>query len=138
MQSLLFGLLMWVTGGRSLYQLPDWWITLRNVLPFEWQGQAFQLGLPLLILLLIAALTAVILNKTHLGRQLYAVGGDAESARRIGIRVGLISLFAYGWLGPWPRLADWFRSTAWVKSSPTPWWVVSWMCWRQPYWAEPV
>lgn len=99
MQSLLFGLLMWVTGGRSLYQLPDWWITLRNVLPFEWQGQAFQLGLPLLILLLIAALTAVILNKTHLGRQLYAVGGDAESARRIGIRVGLISLFAYGWLG---------------------------------------
>ncbi|WP_432372735.1 ABC transporter permease [Pantoea allii] len=99
MQSLLFGLLMWLTGGRSLYQLPDWWITLRNVLPFTWQGQTFQLGLPLLILLIIATLTAVLLNKTHLGRQLYAVGGDAESARRIGIRVGLIHLFAYGWLG---------------------------------------
>ncbi|MGX9249590.1 ABC transporter permease [Pantoea ananatis] len=99
MQSLLFGLLMWSTGGRSLYQLPEWWITLRNVLPFEWQGQTFQLGLPLLVLLVIATLTAVLLNKTHLGRQLYAVGGDAESARRIGIRVGLIHLFAYGWLG---------------------------------------
>lgn len=99
MQSLLFGLLMWSTGGRSLYQLPDWWVTLRNVLPFEWQGQTFQLGLPLLTLLIIAALTAVLLNKTHLGRQLYAVGGDAESARRIGIRVGLIHLIAYGWLG---------------------------------------
>ncbi|MDN4132577.1 ABC transporter permease [Pantoea ananatis] len=99
MQSLLFGLLMWSTGGRSLYQLPEWWTTLRSVLPFEWQGQTFQLGLPLLVLLVIATLTAVLLNKTHLGRQLYAVGGDAESARRIGIRVGLIHLFAYGWLG---------------------------------------
>ncbi|MFH8132939.1 ABC transporter permease [Pantoea osteomyelitidis] len=99
MQSLLFGLLMWVTGGRSLYALPDWWITLRNVLPFELHGQSFQLGLPLLTMLVIAGLTALLLNKTHLGRQLYAVGGDAESARRIGIRVGLIHLFAYGWLG---------------------------------------
>ena len=99
MQSLLFGLLMWVTGGRSLYSLPEWWITLRNVLPFSWQGESFQVGLPLVMMLLIAAVTALLLNKTNLGRQLYAVGGDAESARRIGIRVGLIHVFAYGWLG---------------------------------------
>lgn len=99
MQSLLFGLLMWVTGGRSLYSLPEWWITLRNVLPFSWQGANFQVGLPLVTMLLIAAITALMLNKTNLGRQLYAVGGDAESARRIGIRVGLIHVFAYGWLG---------------------------------------
>lgn len=99
MQSLLFGLLMWVTGGRSLYSLPEWWITLRNVLPFSWQGENFQVGLPLVTMLLIAAITALLLNKTNLGRQLYAVGGDAESARRIGIRVGLIHVFAYGWLG---------------------------------------
>jgi len=99
MQSLLFGLLMWVTGGRSLYSLPEWWITLRNVLPFSWQGESFQVGLLLVTMLLIAAVTALLLNKTNLGRQLYAVGGDAESARRIGIRVGLIHVFAYGWLG---------------------------------------
>jgi len=99
MQSLLFGLLMWVTGGRSLYSLPEWWITLRNVLPFSWHGDSFQIGLPLVTMLLIAAVTALLLNKTNLGRQLYAVGGDAESARRIGIRVGLIHVFAYGWLG---------------------------------------
>lgn len=99
MQSLLFGLLMWVTGGRSLYQLPEWWITLRNVLPFTWHDQSFQVGLPLVVMLVITALTAIMLNKTHLGRQLYAVGGDAESARRIGIRVTLIQVFAYGWLG---------------------------------------
>ncbi|MCU5773247.1 ABC transporter permease [Erwiniaceae bacterium BAC15a-03b] len=99
MQSLLFGMLMWLTDGRSLYSLPEWWTTLRSVLPFEVNGQSFQLGLPLLVMLCISALTWVLLNKTHLGRQLYAVGGDQESARRIGIRVGLIHIFAYGYLG---------------------------------------
>ncbi|MBP2167187.1 simple sugar transport system permease protein [Erwinia toletana] len=99
MQSLLFGMLMWLTDGRSLYSLPEWWTTLRSVLPFEVNGQSFQIGLPLLVMLCIAALTWVLLNKTHLGRQLYAVGGDQESARRIGIRVGLIHIFAYGYLG---------------------------------------
>ncbi|MBS4430592.1 MULTISPECIES: ABC transporter permease [Pectobacterium] len=99
MQSLLFGLLMWLTDGRSLYTLPEWWVTLRQVLPFTLGGLPFQVGLPLVTLLVITGLTWVLLNKTHLGRQLYAVGGDQESARRIGIRVGLIHLFAYGYLG---------------------------------------
>ncbi|MBN7122757.1 ABC transporter permease [Erwinia billingiae] len=99
MQSLLFGLLMWLTNGKSLYSLPDWWIQLRSVLPFEVQGQPFQIGLPLAVMLSLALLTWLLLNKTHLGRQLYAVGGDQESARRIGIRVGLIHLLAYGYLG---------------------------------------
>lgn len=99
MQSLLFGMLMWLTDGKSLYTLPEWWTTLRSVLPFELHGQPFQIGLPLVVMLSLTALTWVLLNKTHLGRQLYAVGGDAESARRVGIRVGLIHLLAYGYLG---------------------------------------
>ena len=99
MQSLLFGLLMWLTNGKSLYNLPDWWIQLRSVLPFEWQGQPFQIGLPLAVMLVLAVITWLLLNKTHLGRQLYATGGDQESARRMGIRVGLIHLLAYGYLG---------------------------------------
>ncbi|WP_038903158.1 ABC transporter permease [Dickeya zeae] len=99
MQSLLFGLLMWLTNGHSLYSLPDWWVTLRSVLPFTVNGQSYQIGLPLTLMLVIALFTWIMLNKTHLGRQLYATGGDQESARRIGIRVGLIHLLAYGYLG---------------------------------------
>lgn len=99
MQALLFGMLMWLTEGRSLYNLPEWWITLHNVLPLSVGGQTYQVGLPLTIMLIVAALTWLLLNKTHLGRQLYATGGDQESARRIGIRVGLIHVLAYGYLG---------------------------------------
>ncbi|WP_312239542.1 ABC transporter permease [Pantoea sp.] len=99
MQALLFGMLMWLTEGRSLYNLPEWWTTLHDVLPFSVDGQTYQVGLPLTIMLIIAAITWLLLNKTHLGRQLYATGGDQESARRIGIRVGLIHILAYGYLG---------------------------------------
>lgn len=99
MQALLFGMLMWLTEGRSLYNLPEWWTTLHSVLPFSVDGQTYQVGLPLTIMLIIAAFTWLLLNKTHLGRQLYATGGDQESARRIGIRVGLIHILAYGYLG---------------------------------------
>ena len=97
MQALLFGMLMWLTNGRSLYALPDWWTLPRSVLPFQLGEQSYQLGLPTLVMLAVALLTWLLLNKTHLGRQLFAVGGDAESARRIGIRVGLLHLFAYGY-----------------------------------------
>ncbi|CPR18462.1 ABC transporter permease [Brenneria goodwinii] len=99
MQSLLFGLLMWITNGHSIYDLPEWWIGQRAVLPFSYGGESYQVGLPLAVMLVIALLTWALLNKTHIGRQLYAVGGSPESAHRIGIRVSLIYLFAYGYLG---------------------------------------
>lgn len=99
MQSLLFGMLMWLTNGTSLYDLPEWLVTPLQVLPFNVGGQHYQLGLPLVVMLTVAGLTWLLLNKTHLGRQLFAVGGDQESARRIGIRVGVLHLFAYGYLG---------------------------------------
>lgn len=99
MQSLLFGMLMWLTKGTSLYDLPEWLITPLKILPFSVGTDHYQLGLPLVVMLAVAGLTWILLNKTHLGRQLFAVGGDQESARRIGIRVGLLHLFAYGYLG---------------------------------------
>ncbi|GAB1437359.1 ABC transporter permease [Providencia sp.] len=99
MQSLLFGMLMWLTNGHSIYDLPDWWVEPVTILPFEVDGESYQVGLPLLVMLGIAFLTWILMNKTHIGRQLYAVGGSQESASRIGIRVSVIYLFAYGYLG---------------------------------------
>ena len=99
MQSLLFGMLMWLTNGHSIYDLPDWWITQRSLFSFGFEGETYQVGLPLVVMLAMACFTWMLMNKTHIGRQLYAVGGSTESARRIGIRVSLIYLFAYGYLG---------------------------------------
>jgi len=98
-QSVLFGGLMWLTNGRSIYDLPDWWITQHEIISFTSNGEYYQLGLPFLLMLLLTGITWLVLKKTSLGRQLYAVGGNQESAHRVGIRVGIIHLFAYGYLG---------------------------------------
>jgi simple sugar transport system permease protein len=93
MQALLFGMLMWLTNGRSVYALPDWWTLPRSVLPFQLGEQSYQLGLPTLVMLAVALLTWLLLNKTHLGRQLFAVGAMAA----IG---GLVQVYRMGEVVP--------------------------------------
>ncbi|WP_255711261.1 ABC transporter permease [Pelosinus baikalensis] len=44
-------------------------------------------------------LTAIILNKTKLGRHIYAVGGNKEAARFTGIKIKRIEIFVYTFSG---------------------------------------
>lgn len=44
MQSLLFGMLMWLTNGHSIYDLPDWWVTQRSLFSFGFEGKFIRLG----------------------------------------------------------------------------------------------
>jgi simple sugar transport system permease protein len=95
-----FGLLMFLTRGVSIYQLPEWW-THRTVL-FEYQqanGTWAELTLPVLIMAICAAATWVLTRYTTTGRQLYAYGDNPEGARRLGINVAAMHFVAFGWLG---------------------------------------
>ncbi|MEM7022099.1 MAG: ABC transporter permease [Pseudomonadota bacterium] len=58
-------------------------------------------GVPLLVVLLISltALLGWISTSTPFGRSLFAVGGNAESARRVGIDVKRIKVAAFGIVG---------------------------------------
>jgi ribose transport system permease protein len=48
-----------------------------------------------LVLLLIVVGVWLAIKRTPIGRWLYAVGGDVAAARSQGVRVGLVSIFAY-------------------------------------------
>jgi D-xylose transport system permease protein len=58
-------------------------------------------SLPLLLVLLVAitALLNWIANSTPFGRSIFAVGGNAESARRVGMNVKRIRVAAFGIVG---------------------------------------
>ncbi len=58
-------------------------------------------GVPLLVILLVGltALLGWITTSTPFGRSLYAVGGNAESARRVGMNVNYIRIAAFGIVG---------------------------------------
>ena len=50
---------------------------------------------PVLLMIVLAIAVAVLLNRTRLGRHLYAVGSNAEAARLSGVDVRGVTLFAY-------------------------------------------
>lgn len=54
----------------------------------------YYLGVPYLLVLLLAITVALgwVTRRTVVGRHLYAVGGNAEAARRAGVRVGAIRI----------------------------------------------
>ncbi|HEV7254031.1 MAG TPA: ABC transporter permease [Mesorhizobium sp.] len=84
---ILRGIAMWLSNTRTL-MFPDA-ITSLN--------RASFLGVPSAIagFLVVFALAWAILNQTPFGRQVYAVGGDPESARKAGLPVGRIVFWCF-------------------------------------------
>lgn len=62
-------------------------------------GYDYGTGLPLLTMIAVVLLTAFIMNFTTVGRKIYAMGGNRESASRVGFSVLRLQLFVYGYMG---------------------------------------
>lgn len=60
-------------------------------------GSAKVLGvpLPILVLVLVIALANLVLSQTSFGRQVYAVGGDLEAAKKAGIKTRRVLAICY-------------------------------------------
>jgi simple sugar transport system permease protein len=97
--NLFFGLLMFFSGGVSLYDLPDWWTTRLSLVGLDTAAGRAELTLPVLVMAACVAATWVLLRRTSTGRQLYAMGDNPEAARRLGIGIGAAHFLAFGWLG---------------------------------------
>lgn len=74
------GLALLITDGKPVFNLPA---------SFKWLGAGFIGPFPVsgLLWVLLTVLAALALRHTAFGRSLYAIGGNAESARLSGIRV---------------------------------------------------
>jgi ribose transport system permease protein len=82
------GLALQVTGGYSIYQLPD---------ALTWLGQGRTLGVPntVLLLVILYVVAHVFMVHTRFGRYIYAVGGNKEAARLSGVPVGSVIVLVY-------------------------------------------
>ena len=135
MQALLFGMLMWLTNGRSLYALPDWWTLPRSVLPFQLGEQSYQLGLPTLVMLAVALLTAAAEQDAPWApavcrRRRCGVGAAHRHPRRPAAPVRL-------WLGVMAAIGGPVQVYRMGRWCPTRWWAVSSTYWRRRCWAAP-
>lgn len=87
------GLALLITGG--------FFITISGVDEFLALGR-MRIGpvrLPVLILVAFALLIGVVLNRTTLGRYIFAVGGNEEAARLSGVRVNLVKISTFAFSG---------------------------------------
>lgn len=89
MSTVLSGVIYWLTGGATVFQ---------NIPPgFSWLG-TYKFGdLPLLSVLMVVfvAVFAFVMRHTVLGRRLYAIGGNEDTAEIAGIRVALYKNIAF-------------------------------------------
>ena len=91
-----FGLLMFATSGKSIYDLPDWWTDRVAVVSL---GEGGALTLPVAAMVAAMAATWLLISRTTTGRQLYAFGDNPEGARRAGVATTRMQFLAYGWMG---------------------------------------
>jgi ribose transport system permease protein len=98
------GLVVALSGGRSVYGLPD---AMRAA------AVTRLLGVPLLAWVLVAtyAVVALMLAKTPFGRHLYMIGGNARASARAGIRVGRNVTLAFILSGTLAGLAGWLLAS---------------------------
>ena len=87
MMQVVDGINMILTNGATVYGLPD---------SIKFLGQGYVLGIPFAVIVfaVVAAIVAFVLNRTYLGRYLFAVGGNNETARLSGIHVNQVKMIA--------------------------------------------
>ena len=65
----------------------------------EPDGSIVSLPIAFLLVVGVAALTSLLLNRTMLGRSIYALGGAPELALRVGVNVARVQYFVYAFVG---------------------------------------
>jgi ribose transport system permease protein len=81
-------------GGFALYITDGFLVDVTRFGVFTTLGETEVLGLPLPVVILLAAtlVTGFVLQVTHFGRHVYAVGGNAEAARLSGISAARVRI----------------------------------------------
>ncbi len=109
--SIFYALLIYVTDGTEIYNLPDWWTDRVVFLRIETaSGDFARLTLPMVIMAAVVIATHLLMTRTHAGRQIYAFGGNPEAASRVGIDIRRLQVLVYGYLGALAGLAGFVQA----------------------------
>lgn len=99
--SLYHGLLVWLVGSKPVNRLEAPLENFGKAEIFRVTSGSTSAGLPytFLFMVVMAIVVWFILNKTMLGRTIYAIGGDRTSAERAGFPVKRTIVFTYAFIG---------------------------------------
>lgn len=104
--NIFYGGLLYFSKGIWLYDFSPWLAQNYLFLPqttktgFEY-GVSWQATIALIAVLL----TYFVMNKSSIGRKIYALGGNKEATARLGFSLLRLHLFVYGYMGLMASLA---------------------------------
>ncbi|WP_370875545.1 ABC transporter permease [Bacillus horti] len=102
-----------ITDGKPVRVMSD---------SFNFIGSGYLFGIvpmPVVYLVILLILCYLIMNKTKLGRYMYAVGGNAEAAKFSGINIKKIKFFAYTFSGLMAAVAGIVLASRMFSGQPT-------------------
>lgn len=118
--NLFYGLLIFATGGKYIYTLPDDFARGLFWFEFEWgAGPSYGINLQILALALAFLATWLLLARSNIGRQIYALGGNPDAAQRLGFHVFGLTLLVYGYMGLMAGLASLVQAQLAQSVAPT-------------------
>ena len=97
--NIFYGMLIFATRGKWIYNFPDWFARGWSLFDYAAGGITYSFSLSIMALVAAVAVTAIILNKTAVGRRIYAMGGNMEAAKRMGFNLFGLHLFVYCYMG---------------------------------------
>lgn len=94
-----------------------------RVVTKEWQfigaGYIGPAPVPVIIMIIVIIITALIMNKTKLGRHIYAVGGNTQAAEFSGIKVARVKFIVHAYTGLMAGLAGIILASRMYSGQPT-------------------
>jgi simple sugar transport system permease protein len=118
--NIFYGLLIFFTGGKYIYSLPDWFATGIFWFEFEWgKDSSYGVNLQILALALSFLVTWLLLNRTNIGRQIYAMGDNADAAQRLGFHIFGLNMLVYCYMGVMAGIASLVQAQLAQSVAPT-------------------
>lgn len=94
-----------------------------RVVTKEWQfigaGYIGPVPVPVIIMIIVIIITALMMNKTKLGRHIYAVGGNTQAAEFSGIKVARVKFIVHAYAGLMAGLAGIILASRMYSGQPT-------------------
>ncbi|NLW11106.1 MAG: ABC transporter permease, partial [Clostridiaceae bacterium] len=100
------------TGGQPIRVMSD-------EFNFIGAGYVGKIPTPVIYLVVILFITYLIMNRSRLGRHIYAVGGNRQAANFSGIKTGKVLFFAYAFSGLMAGIAGVVLASRMFSGQPT-------------------
>jgi simple sugar transport system permease protein len=98
--NVFYGALIFVTRGKWIYNFPEWFAEGYSLFDFSAaDGTEYSFSLSIILLLAVIAVTGFLLTRTSVGRQVYAMGGNMDAAKRMGFNLLKLHVFVYCYMG---------------------------------------